>query len=172
MNLIEVVSLLVFMIIGLVSLTAVWGASGSIALAALAFVVGLVTGPAALLAIVWIYDRVCPEHPSCTRGRCRGWQYNCVKVIGTKYVDPTRAPRAALLRCRCNDEYVRVGERLLLVGDDGNWHPFARRIGVRRWAADSDGEVLAASITEVVWAAPDGRSPAPPSGSPPTRSSR
>lgn len=168
MTLIELLFFLAFLLIGLVSSTAVWVASKSVGLAALACVVGVVTGPAALLAMGWIYDRVVPEYPGCKWGRCRGWQYTCVQVIGTKYVDPTRGSRATVLQCRCNDEYVLLGERLLSVADDGNWHPFALRMGIRRWVPDPDGEVLAASITEVVWPAPDGPAPAVPSDSPPT----
>lgn len=159
MSLIELMVLLAFLMIGLVSSTAVWVASKSIVLTALALVAGLLVGPAGLWVIGWTYDRVCPEYPRCKRGRCGGWQYACVQVIGTKYLDHMRTRRAVLVRCRCNDLFVDVGERLLFVGDDGNWHPFARRIGVRRWIADSDGEVLAASVTEVVWAAaPDATS--------------
>ncbi|MCC6971737.1 MAG: hypothetical protein IT434_16110 [Phycisphaerales bacterium] len=111
---------------------------------------GLLVLPVIGAVCGFIESRKYPRMPACARGRCRGWQWTTMKVIETKYIDPTKDARASVERCRCGDEYVRVGDRLLRF-EGGMWRPFKRFVRRGEWVDDDDGSVLEPDVRGVVW---------------------
>lgn len=78
---------------------------------------------------VWLNSR-----PDCRRGKCRTFR-DYVWKRGTVY--GRERDGTFRYRCRCGDEYVRDGRRLLELLKDGTTRPYKRYKGRGRWVSDT-----------------------------------
>jgi hypothetical protein len=109
----------------------VWRIAGGI----LGFVLGF--AGAVLLAWAAILGRLLLFYPlpPCRRGICNRLGTDYVWKKGTVYGRTSWG--TYLYKCKCDETYVRKGERFMLLLPEGITIPYKRLVGFRKWADES-----------------------------------
>jgi hypothetical protein len=108
------------------------------------YVIGLPIGAAVMLAILsgamlaWIYIQGLlfsgvPGFPVCRNGRCRGGRLTDPGDYTTVWNDDWTVLG---FRCRCGDNYRKVGRRFVEVAPDGSFKPYLIWSRVKGWCTD------------------------------------
>lgn len=122
-----------------------WGTCGALlsyemgeSLGMIGYIVGYVTGAAASYLFTWILTvgrlRFFFPLPVCRRGCCCGYD-NYHWPISTIY--GWEIWRTYRYRCRCEDEYLRIGKKFLEVLPDEETRPYKRMTSFRCWVDDT-----------------------------------
>lgn len=127
-----------------------WVASGFLASQALGRSFGLIGGlvgfgGGALLAYlatwaVWIGGNfVFYPLPACRNERCVQFDYVWKRGGWNPNAEEFERERGGVFhyRCKCGDEYIRLGTRFMQVLPDGTLQPYKRLTGFRKWRDDS-----------------------------------